>query len=103
MIRLHVFFFCHPAIELNIFFGSVVSQVFFQRERKVADELVDVLPRLRISGKQEGVELNREISAVVHEGSPHFSAFPPAVVSRIDPEYEHKRNYKTRDLVKNCK
>ena len=39
-----------------------------------------------------GRQLDGEIAAVIDQGSPLFAAFPPAIVSRVGPEYQQQGN-----------
>ena len=54
------------------------------------------LPVLFIIHWQNAVQLHGEIPARIHELSPQFAAFPPAVISSIGAEHQEHGNGETQ-------
>jgi hypothetical protein len=50
--------------------------------------------------REEGVDLDGKISAVVDQGTPEFPAFPPAFISGVGAEHEEHGDRETQEGVK---
>ena len=51
---------------------------------------------------QESIDLDGEVSAVINQGAPEFTALPPAFIGGVGSEYEEHGNGETQKGVENC-
>lgn len=80
--------------QLNPCFS--LAQVVMQGKGVCGNYFPEERPLFCIIHGQKRIELQGQVTAVVHQAAPEFTAFPPAVVSGISTEHQQHRNGKAQ-------
>jgi hypothetical protein len=66
--------------------GALLHQVSFEGEGIEGDGLPEIMPDMMKFCGQVYIEFDREVAAVVDQGTPELSAFPPTFIGRVGTE-----------------